>query len=544
MSGMFTGYDGTDIQSIATPNWENSVGIGQSNIESGQDSFTAASELYDFAVKNKALVQVTIYTSDGTFIPKKSTSTTFRDSNSNISFKGYIKEFEQVYIRQDRNYYMLKFEIIDFGINKCKTVKKVNTLLNDAAVGIGVEKPFSFDFPQGNVNANLPIDTRSNNTLLNNNFILDKFSIKDVEKVEQAVATNKELTLDIFNPLYKTIYEAFNGSVNSIDNLKNLSNDAIKIQNERLINELNRLGVLSNKEKERLSILNEAAELQDIKNRKLIFDYINKSLNEIKTVVDFPINNIKTFGVNSFNNIVKEQLLKEQINTTITNLTSQGSFKQGLFALSKPLDSLTPKQQEINNLINLTDLNSLKFDKNADTGTATLLKTTLQDVKEKNSLLEAFRREKPVKPEFLPNNQPTVSDGVGTNKDEKILVTKDGFANVKFPPITRFPNPLAIPNTQIDQLLLPNNSKQQNDFINYIKESEGIVTKEDLNTYGIRTNDPTSKFTIVGTTTRGSKDGVFGLFRNNVGETLILRPSPKNINQFELVPLFKKTNVF
>ncbi len=134
MSGMFTGYDGTNLLSAA--NWENSVGIGQSNVEQGQDSFTSASELYDFAVNNKALVQVTIYTSDGSFIPKQSTSTAFRDSSSNISFKGYIKEFEQVYIRQDRNYYLLRFEIVDFGSNnfgsnKCKTVvksdKKSNT---------------------------------------------------------------------------------------------------------------------------------------------------------------------------------------------------------------------------------------------------------------------------------------------------------------------------------------------------------------------------------------------------------------------------------
>jgi hypothetical protein len=122
MSGMFTGYDGANLLSAA--NWENSVGIGQSNVEQGQDSFTSASELYDFAVNNKALVQVTIYTSDGSFIPKQSTSTAFRDNNSNISFKGYIKEFEQVYIRQDRNYYLLRFEIVDFGSNKCKTVVK------------------------------------------------------------------------------------------------------------------------------------------------------------------------------------------------------------------------------------------------------------------------------------------------------------------------------------------------------------------------------------------------------------------------------------
>ena len=138
MSGMFTGYDG--VNSLAAANWENAVGIGQSSVQQGQDSFASASELYDFAVNSKALVQVTIYTSDGSFIPKKSTSTTFRDSNSNISFKGYIKEFEHVYIRQDRNYYMLKFEIIDFGSNnKCKVepTKKTTNKTNDLLPTIG-----------------------------------------------------------------------------------------------------------------------------------------------------------------------------------------------------------------------------------------------------------------------------------------------------------------------------------------------------------------------------------------------------------------------
>lgn len=142
MSGMFTGYDGTNV--VAAANWENAVGIGQSNVEQGQDSFTSASELYDFAVNNKALVQVTIYTSDGSFIPKKSASTTFRDSSSNISFKGYIKEFEQVYIRQDRNYYLLRFEIVDFGTAKCKTVvsKTNNTLLNNiTSSAYGINDP-------------------------------------------------------------------------------------------------------------------------------------------------------------------------------------------------------------------------------------------------------------------------------------------------------------------------------------------------------------------------------------------------------------------
>jgi hypothetical protein len=138
MSGMFTGYDGTNLLSAA--NWENSVGIGQSNVEQGQDSFTSASELYDFAVNNKALVQVTIYTSDGSFIPKQSTSTAFRDSSSNISFKGYIKEFEQVYIRQDRNYYLLRFEIVDFGSNKCKTATSTKKAASTTKTSIALGK--------------------------------------------------------------------------------------------------------------------------------------------------------------------------------------------------------------------------------------------------------------------------------------------------------------------------------------------------------------------------------------------------------------------
>jgi hypothetical protein len=128
MSGMFTGYDGVERISTAT-NWE-----AWDKVESkeGQDSYASACELYDFAVKNKALIEVTIYTSDGTFIPKKSDTTNFRDSSSNIKFKGYIKDFKQVYIRQDRNYYMLKFEIIDLGggaktcIAKAKEQTKVD----------------------------------------------------------------------------------------------------------------------------------------------------------------------------------------------------------------------------------------------------------------------------------------------------------------------------------------------------------------------------------------------------------------------------------
>ena len=119
MSGMFTGYDGISNLSNAAQ-WE---GWQDLTIKEGQDSFTSACEFYDFAVKNKALIEVNITTSDGSFIPKKSDSTTFRDSNSNIKFKGYVKEFEQVYIRQDRNYYMIKFEIIDLGTNICKTNK-------------------------------------------------------------------------------------------------------------------------------------------------------------------------------------------------------------------------------------------------------------------------------------------------------------------------------------------------------------------------------------------------------------------------------------
>lgn len=132
MSGMFTGYDGTDIISTASE-WE---GWKDLTIREGQDSYSAANELYEFAVRNKSLIEVIIYTSDGSFTPKKSTATTFRDEQSNIRFKGYIKDFKQIYVRQDRNYYMLKFEIIDLttGTNICKSAIKadVGGLLSNA----------------------------------------------------------------------------------------------------------------------------------------------------------------------------------------------------------------------------------------------------------------------------------------------------------------------------------------------------------------------------------------------------------------------------
>jgi hypothetical protein len=119
LSGMFTGFDGISNLSDAAK-WEGWLDL---TVKEGQDSYTSACEFYDFAVKNKALIEVNIATSDGSFIPKKSESTTFRDSSSNIKFKGYVKEFELVYVRQDRNYYMIKFEIIDLGTNQCKSAK-------------------------------------------------------------------------------------------------------------------------------------------------------------------------------------------------------------------------------------------------------------------------------------------------------------------------------------------------------------------------------------------------------------------------------------
>jgi len=119
MSGMFTGYDGTDTLANASE-WE---GWKDLTIKEGQDSYAAANELYEFAVRNKSLIEVIIYTSDGSFTPReKSTATTFRDSQSNIRFKGYIKDFKQIYVRQDRNYYMLKFEIIDLTQATCKSI--------------------------------------------------------------------------------------------------------------------------------------------------------------------------------------------------------------------------------------------------------------------------------------------------------------------------------------------------------------------------------------------------------------------------------------
>lgn len=120
MSGMFTGYDGED-QISAAGDWE---GWANPEVKGGQDAYTAACDLFDFAVKNKALTTVTISTSDGSFEPKKSASTNFRDEQSNIRFKGYIKELKQIYIRQDRVYYMLKFEIIDLGNSKKECTSK------------------------------------------------------------------------------------------------------------------------------------------------------------------------------------------------------------------------------------------------------------------------------------------------------------------------------------------------------------------------------------------------------------------------------------
>ena len=133
MSGMFTGYDGENKISTAG-NWE---GWDNLDVKGGQDAYTAACDLFDFAVTNKAITTVTISTSDGSFDPKKSTTTNFRDEQSNIRFKGYIKELKQIYIRQDRVYYMLKFEIIDLGNAKqCVSAKGKlidNNLLTETA---------------------------------------------------------------------------------------------------------------------------------------------------------------------------------------------------------------------------------------------------------------------------------------------------------------------------------------------------------------------------------------------------------------------------
>jgi hypothetical protein len=158
MSGMFTGYDGTQNLSTAF-NWE---GWPTVDFKEEQDAAAAISEFYDFAVRNKALVEVIINTSDGSFVPKKTESTAFRDSQSNIKFKGYVKEFEAVHVRQDRAYYMIKFEVIDLNRkNECSTPKKINNnLLNSipkSSVGVGdspteqaldkILKQFSFLYP-------------------------------------------------------------------------------------------------------------------------------------------------------------------------------------------------------------------------------------------------------------------------------------------------------------------------------------------------------------------------------------------------------------
>lgn len=117
MSGMFTGYDGLREVSSAG-NWEewrngeiSSQDIyGQLNIPGVQDSYAAASEFFEFAVTQKVPVQVTIFTEAKN--PSTSKSYLFRDNQSNIAFKGYVKEFEALYVRQDRNYYLMKFEVL------------------------------------------------------------------------------------------------------------------------------------------------------------------------------------------------------------------------------------------------------------------------------------------------------------------------------------------------------------------------------------------------------------------------------------------------
>lgn len=117
MSGMFTGYDGLrEVSSVG--NWEewrngeiSSQDIyGQLNIPGAQDSYAAASEFFEFAVTQKVPVQVTIFTEAKN--PSTSKSYLFRDNQSNIAFKGYVKEFEALYVRQDRNYYLMKFEVL------------------------------------------------------------------------------------------------------------------------------------------------------------------------------------------------------------------------------------------------------------------------------------------------------------------------------------------------------------------------------------------------------------------------------------------------
>lgn len=112
MSGMFTGYDGLrEVSSAGNwEEWRNGEIYGQLNIPGAQDSYAAASEFFEFAVTQKVPVQVTIFTEAKN--PSTSKSYLFRDNQSNIAFKGYVKEFEALYVRQDRNYYLMKFEVL------------------------------------------------------------------------------------------------------------------------------------------------------------------------------------------------------------------------------------------------------------------------------------------------------------------------------------------------------------------------------------------------------------------------------------------------
>ena len=386
MSGMFTGYDGTNLLSAA--NWENSVGIGQSNVEQGQDSFASASELYDFAVNNKALVQVTIYTSDGSFIPKQSTSTAFRDSSSNISFKGYIKEFEQVYIRQDRNYYLLRFEIVDFGNsnsnNKCKTVVKSdktnNTLLNKitgAAFGLssidattkqsyldtiskllaaGVIAKAKSDLLIDLINKGNNISTSSINTISNLFKELNTIDLKNVlANTSTAGIINVKIDKQLDNLLGDTTLLAGLSS-QSLNQIKEIS----PTLNNTVYQKTAELGILQLQEQSKISkqtaeTLINASKTLSKQGLDKLNSYINQSnSNQVAGfLANYSSGNLDSYLLKETSNILNEDNINNALNSINRSITNSAiSLNSGLSFINFNSNSVNIESTNLSDYLN------------------------------------------------------------------------------------------------------------------------------------------------------------------------------------------------
>jgi hypothetical protein len=378
LSGMFTGYDGISNLSDAAK-WE---GWQDLTVKEGQDSYTSACEFYDFAVKNKALIEVNIATSDGSFIPKKSESTTFRDSSSNIKFKGYVKEFELVYVRQDRNYYMIKFEIIDLGTYQCKTIKQdkkttiTNKAINDAAVGLGdinyVKNQFDAlsDIDKANIVSSL-LDSRAlkkgytqEDLLKVLNQTSDIYGTKDINRLKDILSLSSSTLyntngVDPFSNSLKKIQDGLKTSINVFTggtiNIKELSSNflnktitQLKEDTDNLIFEARSANLISVAKAEQLKTLNEIAAT---KNEKNIVEFLNKS-----------VSNIQTYSNNSLNESIAKDLIDQEIGNTLNTVVVQPSIKQGIEALknSSTAFDLT-RNTKLNNLLNLGNINNSDF---------------------------------------------------------------------------------------------------------------------------------------------------------------------------------------